>query len=654
MFAAQEKLLFDELFFHSRAMLSNVADNQLQEICVASILDQTANSVDEIVHAYTSAYKEIFAHTEGVLRRSIDTGDTSAATLCLIQMYNTIDTSWRVVDNRIEETRFSSNGNNIGRLVAALERGFVQQQNVVCDAVYTQRHELATIERVKNCLQQRLPLVKTIVEKYTNRNSIALKAAIEQSTPAQRRLVETTLFQSAFCPDVSKMADFHHPNSTVYDVSLDHSWCTELIPIMQNITFFATTILRELVHDENTYETHVLFTILHIMQRMGFYPDDISHLALRIDTMFYRSIIADTQFHFIAQHSPNLYTFPGDNLFNIMCAFVDSGCCTLFANSSATCKRRGVDWWATKYVKTQAERALNDIRRDLDKGLMRYSILHGLQHLRNSTFDKLKRVATLQHIILGSPLPYAKMVLEVQQLFMTGLAQIPVFGADIVTYIECNTCFRVRGWPLVMRQHYVMFIKSILWQLRCIPVTPAVFWTSAVFSPLDSADKIMQAILLWHRANPFNASDTSDDDVESLMLPFVKRWSQCSPKARAWKWEVEESEVHRAVNLRLGKNDCARDHETLLCCFSDITQSLLRVNKAANVKLRDENRLHHFGFNAAEVIANLSEADCTADYQRKAAQQLNNILKDFDIKQSTLNFFAGISSLRPASVFGDQ
>lgn len=620
--------------------------------------------VDAIVRGYTTVYKEIFAHTEGVLQRSIDTGDTTAATLSIIQMYNTIDTSWRVIDTRLEERQFNKHTADTGQLISLLSQ-YMNNQNSGVKLLNGPANDTSggsnsscSIERLRHCLRSDLSLVTNIVEKYNNRGAIALRAAVDQSTPTQRRLLETTLFQSAFCPDVSGMTDFHHPNSTVYDTSLDHSWCTKLIPIMQNITFFATTILRELVHDENTHETHMLFTVLHIMQRMAFHPDDICYLALRIDTLFYRNIIADTQFHFIAQNSPNLYTFPGDSLFNIMCVFVDSGCCTLFANSStANGNKKRTDWWSTKYVRAQAERVLTDIKRDStdNRGLMRYSILHGLQHLRNSTFEKLKRVATLQHIILGSPLPYAKMVLEVQQLFMTGLAQIPDFGSDIITYVESNTCFRVRGWPLVVRQHYIMFIKSVLWQLTCIPVTPCVFWVSEVFTPLSSKPDIVKALVSWYNDNPFNKGNpTNPDELELLLLPYVKRWLQYTPKTKVWKWEVEEHEVQKEVTLRLGRNDCVRDHEALVRQFTNIMQCLLRVNESRNEKLRDVNRRHHYGFNAAEVIANLSESECNSDHQRKAARELNCILKDFDIKESTLNFFTGIGSLRPHGVFGDN
>ena len=643
-------------------------DNGLN-LSVSAILNQTAMDVDAIVRGYTNVYKEIFAHTEGVLQRSIDTGNTTAATVSILQMYNTIDTSWRVVDTKLQEAHFKNNSVqqnvNLGQLVtllaqntthrASLDATLSDEDNDRRDTLVSSPH--SSINRLRNVLQQNSSLVTSIVDKYNNRGAIALRTAVEQSTPQQRRLFETTLFQSAFCPDVSSMTDFHHPNSTVYDTSLDHSWCPRLVPLMQNITFFATTILRELVHDENTHETHMLFTVLHIMQRMGFYPDDICQLALPIDTLFYGSIIADTQFHFIAQNSPNLYTFPGDNLFNIMCVFVDSGCCTLFANSSAAGNKKRTDWWGTKYVKSQAERALNDIRRATagDKSLMRYSILHGLQHLRNSTFDKLKRVSTLQHIILGSPLPYAKMVLEVQQLFMSGLAQIPDLGSDITSYIESNTCFRVRGWPLVMRQHYVMFIKGILWQLKCIPATPAVFWASGVFNPLHSPRDIVKALISWHNSNPFNRGNfASDDEIESLLMPFVKHWSQYTPKTRVWKWEVEECEVQKEVSLRLGRNDCVRDHEALLHQFDNIMGCLLRVNKAHRDRIHDDNRRHHYGFNPAEIIANLSESECDADHQRKAARELNCILNDFDVEQSTLNFLTGVASLRPRSVFGED
>lgn len=627
---------------------------QGQDLCLSDVLHQAEHQVDQIVDGYTCAYKEIFAHTEGVLQRSIDTGNSGAATVALLQMYNALDTSWREIDNKLHQTRYTSSNNNsdIGRMVELLSQNAVVQPTSIQEKtdVVDQPHNLSHLDKLRGCLQEQ---VTSLVEKYHNRGKSAFKKAVDQVPARQRRLIETTLFQSVFCPDVSNMGDFHHPNSTVYDTSLDHSWSKDLIPIMQNITFFATTILRELTHDENTHETHMLFTVLHLMQRMGFWTEDISHLALRIDTLFYRSIISDTQFHFIAQNSPNLYTFPGDNLYNIMCVFVDSGCCTLFANSSATTNKKRAEWWQTKYVRTQAERALSDIRKDTDKGIIQYSILHGLQHLRNSTFEKLNRVSTLQHIILGSPLPYAKMVLEVQQLFLSGLAQIPEFGPTLISYVDSNSCFRVRGWPLVLRQHYVMFIKTALWQLRCIPTTPAVFWASGVLTPLHCESDVVDALVSWYNSNPFNAKKPiTQDDLVTLLGTRLKKWVQYIPRQRAWRWEVEESEVQKAVSLRLGANDTLRDHESLVANLAHVMCALLRVHEAASEKPQDDTRQHHYGFNAAEIISNLSEAKCNAEHRQKAATQLNDILKDFDIKQSTLNFCMGVGSLRPQSVFG--
>jgi hypothetical protein len=594
------------------------------------ILQQrTIATVKELADVYKSTYDHVFFRSEALLQRALETGDTTAGTIALIQMLKAMDLAWKNFSTVGVQHQFE------GFLTAACEKlALIPGGSTVNLRGLADSGEIRAVS-LKDFVQK-LPIV-------------SLAGSLVSAPPSQQRMAVSAVTQSAFCPDIHSLYDVHHPSQTLYATDLDRVWDPVRDLTFSTLRFLQSTLLSEVQHDQKLYGAHIRFTIVHLMGKMGFSVDDVEAHAVAIDTQFFMRISADEELCFLARDTPKLSCFPGEPWYQLMQLFI-KGRYGLFGSLQSNAAD-GESWINLPQVKLYA-RSVFDILKNWRKidTQPRYTILHAINFLQTEIGADCS-----MSMYAGTPLPVNKCVIEIQRQFLSDIQSIPVLGEFISCHVgSCNgEIMTVRAYPLQLRMTMVAHIKRMMYRMELTPKTPAVFCSSGVFNRkmlppknLDNSLVLRQAYLKWLLTSPFANEYQSNDFVSESVETTVDAWFE-----RGWVdaknrfEEVNEELVQRACFSRLGRGDADQ--------LSD------RIKRVANLLIEQKRHMaqssdsykQHTAFDPAEVLDQLlASQDGFYEYRQQALYNISKII-DTDVGSDGLTYALGESSLRPATTF---
>ena len=593
---------------------------------------KTMETVKQLVNEYKATYDHIFTRSEAILQRSLETGDTSAATIALIQMVKSMDLAWK---------NFS---------VVGMERQFECFLMDACKKLAITRSSGDALALMTDQLPLKANSLGDFMKKLP---MLSLGGSLVAATPSQQRMASTAIVHSAFCPDVHSLYDVHHPAHTLYATDLDRGWDPVKDLTCSTLRFLQATILSEVHHDHVFYGTHVRCTVVGIMAKMGFNMADVESHAIAIDTQFFMRICADEELSFLVRETPKILSFPGKSWYKLMQAFIDSKQYSVFGSLHTKDAQR---WVEEEGIKRHA-REVYDILKDWKRSNIchpRYTILHALNYLQKKSVGTCE--GTMSEMYAGTPLPINKLSLEMQTRFLSDLQQIPVYGDLIHSFVgSCDAEFLVvRAYPLQLRMTLVAHIKRMMWRMELLPKTPAVLCSSGVFTRdmfpprADDAQALTGAFLKWLGCSPFTNEYQRTERISNVIEETIDDWFE-----RGWQnatqickeeliEEVTEETVRRACCSRLGGGNT----EPLAERITRVAQLLVQQKQYTGDCYQPPD-----DFDPTEVLNQmLASKEGVFEHRQRA---LFNIAKmvDTNVGADSVSTALGESSLRPATVF---
>ena len=637
------------------------------------IAETLQSVVDNIEAAYKRMYHDTVSHTHGLVENCIDSGNNLGASIAIIGMIQTIylghnmrdfelTRAFGAIDNRFQSIldcvhslrRVSNSQPVLGSIAHASNGGDV----VVVPAAdaATMAPEGTTEGRMLSLLGDFAPPTRTTTRLSTAIHE-SMRKMVDGLSSNHRSLLDTVVTQSVFCPSVLSLHGIHHPLMTIYSTALDTTWDPLKTMVFSNPGFLSQTMIAETCryqnsHNEDTNEPPLqhLFTMVHVMSKMGFGAQDIEHLGPVFDQTFARRVTSSAEgLQYLQSSVVKIHCYPA--VFKeLIRRFFDAqqlGRCIMpiFRKDRATREEVG---GVLSWMKNYQRHVMN--REPLPTPSGRVTVLWGLQQrIEAATTESRSWFPSI------APTPWHRVAL-VEGAFKQALREIESRdsdrgseGQELVDLIgsDSSPVWVMRAFPVVLRMHAVTHIKECIWNLKFIPPTPEMFLFTGILhvDRDDEADSVTASLQQWIDSNPWYSKTTVPKSLSSLSDILQERGVDVSyaEYIREAQREAEERE-RRPCKRRTIRPPTAQAAATALafvreyCEYNEVTfaeyvQECGTIGKIQDVDSEElEARVRMFGDVLQSVVAN---SDHSMFDEARRHHKNFNALEDLSLLQTT-------------------
>ena len=519
-------------------MTTGVATDTERAIVHATQASQTlVGMMDHIERAYVRMYADSVSRTHQIVEDCIASGNNTGASIAVIAMIQTINTAVNLRDYELTKAFKTIDGqlSSILDCVASVHRMIgggsanhpPPSPHRALPAAMSSDHTDA--DRVVSLVG---PFTLSSATQGTTRFSTVIHESLGKmvdSLPAsQRMLLDTVITQSAFCPSILALHGVHHPLATIYSTRLDTSWDPLRTMVFSNPSFMGQTLVAETcryqgahIDDGTDAPLQHLLTVVHVMAKMGFGPQDIECLGPVFDQTFARRVQSSAEgLQYLQTSIVKVHCYPA--VFReLIRRFFDAqqlgrGIVSQFRKDRGTREEVGT---VLAWMRNHERHIITRQPPPAPSG--RTTLLWGLQQKIDSAATDAR-----SWFPFTAPTPWHRIAL-VESAFKQALQELESRdsdrgqeGQELVDLISSDSSpvWIVRAYPIVLRMHMVMHIKESVWNLKFLPPTPEMFLHTGILQ-LDAdgeADSVAESLRLWFDTNPWRPQG----GVRTDMIPF--------------------------------------------------------------------------------------------------------------------------------------
>ena len=683
--------------------IGEATDTEMAILHASQISDVILGMMDRLESAYIRMYADSVSRTHQIVEDCIAKGNNTGASIAVVAMIQTINTAVNLRDYELTKA-FQTIDDRLASVldcVSSIQRSAIQDNSLgISPSAQIEpqwQNQRTDSDRMASLLGP-MGLATQGPRGGTRFSAViheSLGKMVDSLPASQRTLLDTVITQSAFCPSIMALHGVHHPLATIYSTRLDTSWDPLRTMVFANPSFLGQTLIAETcryqgahIDDGNDAPLQHLLTVVHLMAKMGFGPQDIEYLAPIFDQTFSRRVQSSAEgLQYLHTGIVKVHCYPG--VFReLIRRFFDAqqlgrGILAQFRKDRGTRDEVGT---VLAWMRNYERQLIMSQMPSAPSG--RVTLLWGLQ-------QKIDSAATDSRswFPVTAPTPWHRIAM-VEAAFRQALRELESRDSDrghegqlLVDLIDADSSpvWMVRAYPIVLRMHMLTHIKESVWNLKFLPPTPEMFLHTGILELEQDgeADSVTSSLRRWFDTNPWRQQGGPTNHSIQFRTILEERGVDVSYAAyiRDAQKEAEQHELARRSTKRRSHHvaphiaqaaaalafvrgyaeysevsfasyveDCitvgqvqdqdSDDLERRVRQFGDILQS---VAAKGDDSLFDEARRHHKNFTAFEDLSMLQTTAAMWGLQRRLS----------NTQPTTTNQTPGTVKLTPPSSLSD-